>query len=81
VKAYLLIASLVAFSSSLVAQTGGQHIYQFLNLTNSARISALGGNTIAIADEDANMALNNPSLLNKEMDGFLGLNFKHLSIL
>jgi hypothetical protein len=75
VKAYLLIASLVASSLSLVAQTGGQHIYQFLNLTNSSRISALGGNTIAIADEDANMALNNPSLLNKEMDGFLGLNF------
>ncbi|MFP5470523.1 MAG: type IX secretion system protein PorQ [Bacteroidia bacterium] len=59
----------------LFSQTGGQHVFQFLNLTNSARISALGGNTIAVNDNDANMALNNPSLLKKEMDGFLGLNY------
>lgn len=74
-KTHLAIALMCVLHSLSFAQTGGQHAFQFLNLTNSARISALGGNTIAIADNDPNMAINNPSLLNKEMDGFLSLNY------
>ena len=49
------------------AQVGGQNIYEFLNLSNSARISGLGGNLITVRDDDVNLAYANPSLLNESM--------------
>lgn len=58
-----------------MAQTGGQKVFQFLNLTNSARVAALGDDVTSVYDDDANMALNNPSLLKEDMDGFLALNY------
>lgn len=57
------------------AQIGGNSTYKFLNLTNSARIAAMGGNFLAIKDGDLNLALYNPSLITKEMDNNLALSF------
>lgn len=60
---------------TLSAQTGGQHTYAFLDLDNSARVAALGGNLISVQDNDLNVAYFNPSLLNDEMNGEIGMNF------
>ena len=49
----------------LHAQLGGEGIYKFLWNPVNARISGLGGNGIAIMDDDASLALQNPSLLNE----------------
>jgi len=49
---------------TLYAQIGGDGTYQFLNLTHSARVAALGSKTIAINDDDLDVAFLNPSLLN-----------------
>ncbi len=57
------------------AQKGGESTYDFLNLTNSARVAALGGTNITINDNDMNMAYHNPALLKKEMDQNLVLNY------
>ena len=57
------------------AQIGGDNTYGFLNLTSSARVSALGGNAIAVKDDDPNLAFDNPSLLNKSMDYKLAFNY------
>ncbi len=57
------------------AQLGGNGIYDFLNLTNSARVTGLGGKNISIFDDDLNLAFNNPSLLNDSMSGRLTLNY------
>jgi len=58
------------------AQIGGEYTYQFLELTNSARIAALGGTQIAILDSsDLNLAYNNPSLLHKEMANRVLVNY------
>jgi hypothetical protein len=57
-------------------QIGGESTYDFLNLTNSARMAALGGNQIAINDSlDLNVSYNNPSLLRPEMKNMLALNY------
>jgi hypothetical protein len=70
------------------AQTGGKGVYTFLNLSNSARISALGGNNVSVYDDDLNTSFYNPSLLNAEMSGqlimnyvnyFAGINFGYLA--
>lgn len=48
-------------------QIGGINTYEFLNLSPSARVSALGANLITVRDDDINLAFANPSLLNPLM--------------
>ena len=63
-----------AFSSN--AQVGGESTYEFLNLPNSARMAALGGNQVAINDStDLNVAYNNPALLHPSMNQKLLMNY------
>jgi hypothetical protein len=69
-----LIIILISGSKSF-AQIGGDNVYEFLNLTSSARAAALGNNMIAVKDNDINTALNNPSLITPEMHNQLGLSF------
>lgn len=63
------------FSIQAFAQSGGTTTYKFLNLTNSARVAALGGNFLAIHDHDLSLALANPSLISPQMNHTLSLNF------
>jgi len=58
------------------AQVGGESTYQFLELTNSARIVALGGRQIAISDStDLNLPYHNPSLLHPAMENRVLVNY------
>lgn len=66
---FLLIPSL------LIAQNGGTDTYEFLDLPYSARVLALGSTAIAIKDNDPNLGLTNPALLNEKMDNQLTLNY------
>lgn len=54
--------------------TGGQHVFQFLSLSPSARITGLGGAQIAVKDDDLGFALANPAALNPQMGGRLAFN-------
>jgi len=54
-------------------QIGGDYTYKFLTLPNSARIAAMGGNFLAISDNDVALTLTNPSLISKEMNNQLAL--------
>lgn len=54
--------------------TGGQHIFKLLDLSPSARITALGGAQITVKDDDVAFAAGNPAALNPTMDGRLTLN-------
>lgn len=60
----LLLLALHLVAAAAAAQIGGSNIYEFLNLSPSARVSALGGNLITVRDDDVNLALANPALLN-----------------
>ncbi|OFX85709.1 MAG: hypothetical protein A2W99_05975 [Bacteroidetes bacterium GWF2_33_16] len=57
------------------AQIGGMHTYSFLDLVNSARVASLGGNVIAVDDNDLNFICHNPALLNPDMNQSLVLNY------
>lgn len=70
-----LLAIVLVTSLTARAQTGGQHTYAFLDLDNSARIAALGGNLISVYDNDLNLAYYNPSLLNENLNKEIGFNF------
>jgi hypothetical protein len=75
-KLLYLIFLLSILNPKAFGQVGGEATYQFLNLTNSARMAALGGNQIAINDSlDLNVAYNNPSLLTADMSKILIMNY------
>ncbi len=61
--------------SQTYSQIGGSTTFSFLNLTPSARQAALGGNIISVRDNDLNAAINNPAILNPEMDKQITFNY------
>lgn len=73
-KIFILV--IIAFVSVIArSQNGGNSTYDFLNLTNSARIAALGGQQISLFDDDLNVVFHNPSLLNPSMSNHTVLNY------
>ncbi|MFK5958485.1 MAG: type IX secretion system protein PorQ [Lutibacter sp.] len=65
----IFLISLTSFS-----QVGGESIYNFLNLTGSAKQAALGGKTLTLMD-DVNQPLWNPSVINQDLDNQLSVNY------
>lgn len=63
----LLMLILLLSSGQTMAQVGGSASYDFLNLANSARVSASGGYNVSYYGQDVNQFINNPALLNSEM--------------
>ena len=70
----LLLVTLVACNVAASAQDGTT-AYQFLNVPVSSHVYALGGHNISIIDDDINLVEQNPSLLGKEFDHQVGLNY------
>jgi len=56
-------------------QTGGDNVYEFLNLTHSGHIAALGGTNVSLQTADLNMAYHNPALLRQDMSKSLAINY------
>jgi len=69
----LLLLVCTFYSSS--SQTGGTHVYQFLNLMHSGIAASLGGSNVSLMSGDVNLAYCNPSLLSTEMHNNLALNY------
>lgn len=68
IKKLGLVVLLFSLSQVVIAQiVGGQNVYTFLNLSNSARITGLGGNLITVYDDDAALGYHNPAVLNAAM--------------
>ncbi|MFN0014255.1 MAG: type IX secretion system protein PorQ [Saprospiraceae bacterium] len=73
--AALVLLALGLLPSSVSAQiTGGQHVFQFLSLPPSARVTGLGGMQITVRDDDVALAAANPAALNPLMDGQMSFN-------
>lgn len=70
---YIILFSLTTTLSS--GQTGGDNVYEFLNLTYSGLVSSLGGMNVSLRSGDLNLAYQNPALLNSDMDKSLTLNY------
>jgi len=69
----LIFLSLVI--SPLFSQTGGDNVYEFLNLTHSGLVSSLGGTNVSLRGNNLNLAYHNPALLSSEMNNSLALNY------
>lgn len=75
VKRIAIILFFCACLSSSFSQTGGDHVYEFLNLPQSGFVSSLGGVNVSVYGKNLNLAYHNPSLLAGEMDRSLALNY------
>ena len=58
-------------------QGAGSSVFHFLDLPVSSRLNALGGENVAIADDDVSMAFVNPALLTANTDKVLQLNYAY----
>jgi hypothetical protein len=74
-KPILFFCLLCLLGASAVAQIGGNGTYKFLGYTNSARIAGMGGNMLAINDNDITLTQANPSLINPMMNNNLALSY------
>ncbi len=61
----ILLLVILCSSANIKAQLGGEGIYKFLWNPVNARTTGLAGNGITLRDDDASLALQNPSLLNE----------------
>ena len=59
----------------IFGQIGGEGIYRFLDITNSAKVAALGGTQIAFTDNELDLTFYNPSLLSDSMRNQLTINY------
>lgn len=57
------------------SQTGGDNVYEFLNLTHSGLVSSLGGSNVSLRGNDLNMVYHNPAVLNRSMNNSIALNY------
>jgi hypothetical protein len=64
---FLSFFFVMALLSSLSGQAGGEGVFNFLRLNNSAETAALGGIQIAMPYPDPELILQNPSLLSPDM--------------
>ena len=78
-KVIYIIILWVCTCLSLEAQIkgAGSSVFHFLNLPVSSRMNALGGENVAISDNDISMAFMNPSLLTAHTDKVLQLNYAY----
>jgi hypothetical protein len=73
----LLISILILFilAANSTAQTGGSHVYEFLNLTHSGLVTSLGGTNVSLITDNPDLSYHNPALLSNETDMTLALNY------
>lgn len=56
-------------------QLGGKAVFRILDIPSSARISSLGGSPVPVYDNDLNLGLFNPALLNASMAKQVSLSY------
>lgn len=64
---------LLLTSPTLFGQLGGDNVYEFMNLSPSARITALGGINHVALDDDPNSGIQNPALYNPLSHGMMSI--------
>ncbi|WP_394990396.1 type IX secretion system protein PorQ [Emticicia sp.] len=69
----ILVLIIVGFIAAFTSNA--QNSFSFLNISNNARINALGGVNVSLSDRDVNLCTFNPALLDSSQRGQIGLNF------
>lgn len=73
----MLLCLVASLSVQAQVKGSGSSVFHFLSLPASSRLNALGGENVAIADDDISMAFINPALLTANTDKVLQLNYAY----
>ncbi len=73
-RIFLIIAISLLFSQQVFPREQSGRVYEFLTLSQTARITALGGQAYPVFSPDLGMALMIPSLLSQDHDNHISLN-------
>lgn len=71
-----LVLLILFISITCYTQVGGEKVYQFLNLSSSARQIALGGEVLTLVN-DVNQPIWNPAAINEDMDNKFSVNYSN----
>jgi hypothetical protein len=74
-KRTVIISLFSLLTAATFPQTGGDNVYEFLNLTYSGLVSSLGGSNVSLTNRNLNLAWHNPALLDSGMDKSVALNY------
>lgn len=66
---------LTVFTARQALPQPGGRAFQFMDVTNSARVAALGGETVAVNDHDPDLPYHNPGLLDTSLTHHATLNY------
>jgi len=72
----VFIGLLCMMTTTAYAQLGGQKSFEFLNVPNNARLAALGGVNVSLADRDINSMFSNPTLTGDTLAGFASVSYQ-----
>jgi hypothetical protein len=72
---FFFVVFLFNFHFLANAQIGGNNTYEVLKLTSSPRVAGMGGDFLAIYDNDISLVSTNPSLINPGLHNHLGASF------
>jgi hypothetical protein len=75
IKRSSILFTLFLLIGQLFAQIGGEGTYDFLNLSTTPRLAALGGKIASSDDPELGLAFYNPSLLNADMHNQLAFSY------
>ncbi|MBN2728782.1 MAG: type IX secretion system protein PorQ [Bacteroidales bacterium] len=72
----IILTFFILFTSVFVfGQNGMNRVFSFLELSNSSRITAMGGNMMSVHDDDVSLVLSNPSYISDSLHQSLALNY------
>lgn len=74
-RSVLLAAPLLSGTAATAQVTGGQYAFEYLRMSNSPHVTALGGLNVANPDNDISLALQNPALMRPGLHNQLQLNY------
>ena len=72
----VFISLLCMMTTTAYAQLGGKKSFEFLNVPNNARLAALGGINVSLADRDVNSMFSNPTLTGDSLAGFASASYQ-----
>jgi hypothetical protein len=77
IKRYALCAATAAIASFGAQAEETSAAYSFLDIPTSSHVVGLGGNNIAIIDDDVTLADQNPALIGPELDKQVAVNYMY----
>lgn len=75
IRFLLALAAATLLSNGAVAQQENNNAFNFLNVTPSSHVYAIGGHNVSLIDDDINLVEQNPALLGPEFDHQIGLGY------